>query len=274
MSRIVALLALAISVAGELRAQDLTARTNLNLRAGPSTQNRVRRVLPSKSRLRVIEPDTLDGYIRVWDPRGNEGWVATAFVDKASTTSAMAAAAPACPVQGNAVGQRDQATNRKKNRTSAPKQLQHPAVADFVAPGNDATRWSEKTGVQIVAYVDTVYSGGAETCNCGSNDASVWDTHIEISRDPQHAARTDRMVVEVTPRIRVHHPDWTTASLAPQLQGHWVRFSGWLLYDWRHANESQNTHPNDPKQHNWRATAWEVHPVTAIEVCANDHCAP
>jgi hypothetical protein len=43
-----------------------------------------------------------------------------------------------------------------------------------------------------------------------------------------------------------------------------VLFQGWMLYDHIHANESQSTAPNNPN--NWRATPWEVHPVTYYEI--------
>ena len=41
---------------------------------------------------------------------------------------------------------------------------------------------------------------------------------------------------------------------------------GWLFLDQIHADEAENTTPGRKK--NWRATAWELHPVTSIEVLA------
>jgi len=52
--------------------------------------------------------------------------------------------------------------------------------------------------------------------------------------------------------------------LERQLLGRLVRFEGWLLFDSSHAMESENIAPGTPL--NWRATAWEIHPVTKIEV--------
>jgi len=37
-----------------------------------------------------------------------------------------------------------------------------------------------------------------------------------------------------------------------------------MLYDYIHANESESTTPGGAS--NWRATPWEVHPVTYYEV--------
>ena len=38
------------------------------------------------------------------------------------------------------------------------------------------------------------------------------------------------------------------------------------MLDGEHADEAENTRPG--RARNWRATAWEVHPVTGIEVTA------
>jgi len=51
------------------------------------------------------------------------------------------------------------------------------------------------------------------------------------------------------------------------LVGQRVRFEGWLMFDIEHDEESENTSPGRPV--NWRATAWELHPVTAIHVLTN-----
>jgi hypothetical protein len=76
------------------------------------------------------------------------------------------------------------------------------------------------------------------------------------------------LIVEVTPPMRdwaaAQRRDWSTATLQRQLTGRRVRFEGWLLFDDEHDEESENTRPGD--RDNWRATAWEIHPVTSIEV--------
>ncbi len=43
-----------------------------------------------------------------------------------------------------------------------------------------------------------------------------------------------------------------------------VRVTGWMFFDSDHNTEAENTNPGGPK--NWRATSWEVHPVTGFEV--------
>jgi hypothetical protein len=41
--------------------------------------------------------------------------------------------------------------------------------------------------------------------------------------------------------------------------GYWA---GWMLFDFEHVDESENTASKRPD--NWRATAWEIHPVADI----------
>jgi hypothetical protein len=40
--------------------------------------------------------------------------------------------------------------------------------------------------------------------------------------------------------------------------------SGWMTFDSQHANAAENTKPGGAN--NWRATAWEIHPVTDIQI--------
>lgn len=74
------------------------------------------------------------------------------------------------------------------------------------------------------------------------------------------------MIAEVTPRWRAvmvrRGIDWSTDTLRNTICHHWVRVTGWLLFDFEHAGRSQNT-ATQPGV--WRATAWEIHPITSIE---------
>ncbi len=45
--------------------------------------------------------------------------------------------------------------------------------------------------------------------------------------------------------------------------GRWVKVRSWMLFDVEHLNEAENTAPG---RGNWRATAWEIHPVASVEV--------
>jgi hypothetical protein len=61
--------------------------------------------------------------------------------------------------------------------------------------------------------------------------------------------------------------DWSTDALKSDNQGiigRWIEVSGWLLFDIAHRNGAENTNPGDPA--NWRATCWEIHPITSIKL--------
>lgn len=179
-----------------------------------------------------------------------------------------------CPLEGDARGEADKVTNRLKNRYLMPKAGDIDAAVTLekmLAPGQDAGRFSENRAATITGYVVQVSKrGSSETCNCHETEPLFTDTHIEVVIDQRHGAKNQRVIVEVTPRIRKvmadQGIDWTSDALQ-NLEGKMVSFTGWLLWDWRHLKDSENTDPGDPQ--NWRATSWELHPVTAIEVLDN-----
>lgn len=90
------------------------------------------------------------------------------------------------------------------------------------------------------------------TCACGGFDT----------------AENQRVIVEVTPKWRAYMAqlgqDWSTATLSHTLKDHCAEFTGWMFRDSYHDDEAENTALGRPG--NWRATAWEIHPVTAIKV--------
>lgn len=94
------------------------------------------------------------------------------------------------------------------------------------------------------------------------------DTHIDLVLEPLRSGASQRMIVEVTPRWRAimaaKGVDWSTRTLRDQLLGRWVKVTGWMLFDGEHKDQAENTVPSRPPS--WHATAWEIHPVTAIEV--------
>lgn len=175
-----------------------------------------------------------------------------------------------CPAFGDAHSESVRALNVLKNRATAPGQDNTDPGASLAAillPGDDHDRWDESKGAEIVGYVVDVKPGGIETVNCHANDLAHRDTHIEIALTPD-APKTARMIVEVTPiwreRMAAQGLDWSTHRLEEALTGRRVVIRGWLMFDRMHSDESENTAPNG--EHDWRATAWEIHPITDIEI--------
>jgi hypothetical protein len=174
-----------------------------------------------------------------------------------------------CPLEGKTKVSVVQALNRLKNRTVAPlKTNVNPGItlAAVLAPGNDVMRWSATQGAIITGYVIDVKPGGAETVNCGATDPPHVDTHIEMALNAGDAKGVQHMIVEVSPRERAimaaQGKDWSTNNLRRTLLGHKIIVVGWMMLDREHCNASENTNPGGA--HNWRATCWEIHPVTAL----------
>jgi len=175
-----------------------------------------------------------------------------------------------CGLEGTAKSEAGKAIDRLKNRFVAPTTDQidsDVSLAAILAPGDDLDRFDQNKGAKISGFVIDVKVGGVETCNCKAKDPIDRDTHIELGFAID-APKTQRVIVEVTPRIRAQmkemDKDWTTDALRKALKGKWVEVTGWLLFDTPHVNEAENTHPGNPK--NWRATCWEIHPVTGMEI--------
>jgi hypothetical protein len=156
--------------------------------------------------------------------------------------------------------------NALKNRTALP------TPADFdprvtleamLAPGDDRARWSQQRAAAIEGYIVRVHDAGPESANCFSS--TRLDAHIELALRSD-ATPSGRVIVEITPPMRdwARHQgqDWSTPTLQRALTGRRVRVEGWLLFDDEHDEESENTRPGH--RGNWRATAWEVHPVTSL----------
>ena len=173
-----------------------------------------------------------------------------------------------CPPQGAALTPGRREFMRLKNRAAAPGPGDFDGRVTLEAllrPGEDAGRWSEARAASVEGYVVEVVEGGVEAANCFSYRRR--DVHIHLAPRPDAKPR-EWLVLEVTPRfaarVRGEGRDWSAAALGRELLGRRCRFEGWLLFDREHADESENTAPGGPG--NWRATAWELHPVTAIEV--------
>lgn len=173
-----------------------------------------------------------------------------------------------CPQQGCALTAEKRAFVMLKNRETQPTASDFDRLVSLdalLASGDDASRWSESRAGAVEGYVVRVEVGGVESSNCFS--LTRRDVHIHLARRAD-APAIETVVVEVTPRAaaaaRARGLDWSLPALKRDLTGRLCRFEGWLLFDREHADESLNTAPGNPVD--WRATAWELHPVTRIEI--------
>lgn len=148
-----------------------------------------------------------------------------------------------------------------KNRDDTPTAI-NPAITLelMLDPGNDLARFKHGDAATITGFVAKVVPGGLESCNCHAKDMALRDTHIVLVAAMVDAKKSHRhVIVEVTP---VFHDQVGSTDDLRKLVGKRVTITGWMFFDGQHKQNAFNTEPNGTNI--WRATAWEIHPVTSI----------
>ena len=161
------------------------------------------------------------------------------------------------PVSFDEVKNLDRPDKIGRRKRSAWTQGARDAVAEF-----------EGIPIQLTGFLALTKRGknffgaiaeGAELCNCQSTDPEEIDYHLWLITKVGDL-KAKAVVVEMTPRVRKKHSDWTVANLTDiatkRLQ---VRVSGWLIID--------QEHPEQIGKH--RANLWEVHPIMKFEYKEN-----
>ncbi|HET7108647.1 MAG TPA: hypothetical protein VFI38_17670 [Candidatus Acidoferrum sp.] len=155
---------------------------------------------------------------------------------------------------------------------------------------------------EIVTVVGTIFytlHGGSETCNCQlTGSEAVVDFHIGVgfadfplgadvlnklragkkyssilSKEDQHVLDQASVVVEMTPYYREQfRPGWTLSKVE-SVTGRQVKVTGQLMIDNVHHKPADDCGLADADTTScWRASVWEVHPVTSLQVCSVAHC--
>jgi hypothetical protein len=279
-----------LSLAAPARADFAVITQDASVQEEPRPSSRVLASLHEGDVVELVSRRSLHGYyqVRFGDDEDEVGYLYRRFFRARVGEPAPATPRPrgggieadgsfnGCPITGNVsphAPDHDELVelNREKNRNALPK----PADIDssitlsiILQRGDDRHRFSATQAVQITGYVFDVKVGGIETSNCKARAQADRDTHIELVLDPGDTGPTRRVIVEVTPRIRElvasQGLDWSTSALQRDIVGRTVTVTGWLLFDAEHLNQAENTAPGNPS--NWRATSWEVHPVTAMRI--------
>jgi hypothetical protein len=143
----------------------------------------------------------------------------------------------------------------------------------------------------VLGYLYDIKVEGAESSNCQlTGEESNVDFHIFIGFDPDLAekirtkkplTKDDRdnikkasMIVEMTPHYRdIANEGWTSEAVQDQL-GKQVRVYGQLMVDNEHFVAGQDCAKDTSKAACWRASVWELHPVTDFKVCDAGNCTP
>lgn len=271
-------------------AQQLQTTRDVNLRKGPSTSSEIITVVDSGTAVDSLMRRS--GWDRVQTSGGTKGWIYAHYLKSGPPAPHGLPVPP--PVPPSPVVSADTAPssyhscpdtgvvspkatvhdalillNKAKNRRTAPHASDiDPSftLAALLKPGADDKRFNANKAGELEGFVIDVMVGGVETVNCKATEALFRDTHIEIA-DHLGADSTQRVIVEVTPRWRAEMKalgiDWTTQSLQ-SLKGKRVKFRGWQLFDTEHRSQAKNTAPANPKD--WRATVWELHPITSFVI--------
>jgi hypothetical protein len=176
-----------------------------------------------------------------------------------------------CAPRGDAVKPSIQELNAQMARTDSPSEdeIDDTVTLDaLLEPGQDDLRFQNGTGVVVSGYVIAVHDGGPTSANCHTVEPEAQDTVIELASDSNVPDPAHRVFAIVTPRWRSimvrQKQDWSTRSLRARFLQRWVNVAGWLVFDSSAAKRALNTAPGAGVDV-VRATAWEIHPVTAIE---------
>ncbi len=167
------------------------------------------------------------------------------------------------------------------------KSRNHARFASFLADLNEG---NIVTVIGYLYFAEDTGKGSSgraafgETCNCKLQLPGSFDYHIGLGFDaalaqqiqatkPQPDAHNPgdmeqtSVVAEMTPHTR--HSNWTFDRVN-SLQGKQVKVVGQLMVDNVHFNPRDDCNFTNSGQNCWRATVWEVHPVTQFYVCNLD----
>jgi Bacterial SH3 domain len=292
MKRLLRILFFCLFVITLANSQTATVTRNVILRAKASKTSTKITTLTPDTELTLINPAPRNGFLHVQTEDNGKGWVwannvavsdeedagegGTAPVENDVIAKMLAAHVDAVgqplvidgqtvcgPVGTAGSDDRKIALNTNKNRTDIPADTAYVKVdwADLRdLPANHST---DLPGAPVVLenvfLVHRVKPEGAESPNCGLTDPNEVDWHIYTSDTAGADDISKAVVVETTARTRPLHK-WQQTGLSKFVNKNTpLRISGWLLYDYEHV----------PAIGTQRASVWEIHPITKIEVKQN-----
>jgi hypothetical protein len=267
--------------------QTVGLRHNSNLRKSPSTSSAIIELLSTGTQVTLLSPKPRSAYYHVQAADGAKGWVLAKNVSvspsnrsllaqPSSSTllnqlnAARVAAVPqplviggqeVCAAAGNSANPKMIKLNSQKNRTDTPEVTAYIPVDWDVLKVLPSASPDDLQGapVMVEGYlsrrikVQNTAPGESANCNLLNDDEVDW--HIYLTSAPNQAI-SQAIIVETTPRTRPLHT-WDKSVLDGLVNTNKeVRISGWLMYDFQHV----------PDIGTQRATVWEVHPITRIEV--------
>jgi hypothetical protein len=196
-----------------------------------------------------------------------------------------------CPDQG--CGTRFDAELNKRKNARSDLQIPTPRTLTWMKRLDDPENFregetreelaglGEGQQIAVVAYLLAVKAElGGESCNCGLRTVEATDNHLvlvskttvdkfpastnaAINKKRLHSREMESETAELTPRVRLDHPNFSRAALQALIDAKphkalLVRVSGLLLFDSEHFI----------KNHLVRVNNWEIHPVLKLEICS------
>ncbi len=160
--------------------------------------------------------------------------------------------------------------SEQKNRVEGPSHYERLTFADFLALPALPARYSaadweivraqSRRAVRLEGYIAEVIHARDGATYGRPPDEGDFHLHLREAREPQCAPESPRgrqIVTEVTPHFQPPKTGWSYEALRALCERQVrVRISGWLLHDYQHLRDVGD----------WRVSAWEIHPVTQIEV--------
>jgi hypothetical protein len=179
----------------------------------------------------------------------------------------------ACGLPASALGRntpQHHYLTEQKNRTDIPAHyelltfaqfLALPAVPErYTAPDWTIVRAQTRRSVSLKGYIGEVIQAVDGATYGRPPEQGDLHVHLREARQLQCGVRGSRnrqIVTEVTPHFQPPTTGWSYEALLDLCQRQVrVRISGWLLHDYQHIKDVGAS----------RASAWEIHPVTNIEV--------
>jgi hypothetical protein len=282
--RLLVFCALSLTIAN---AQTVVVKRNVVLRSKPSSAGKALATLKPPDKLELVSFAVRNGFRHVATKDGDKGWVWANNVEVQdegdsnektggdSDLSKLLAAhsdavgqplvengASVCGPTGDTNDEKKKMLNKNKNRTDIPKDDAYVPISWAALRDLPSDRSADLPGAPVVVEGFLVHrvkvenDGKGESTNCHLLGDNEVDWHIYLSDTADLDDISQAVIVETTPRTRPLHK-WKKSDLDKTVNKNTpVRISGWLLYDFEHTNVIGTQ----------RASVWEVHPITKIEV--------
>ena len=158
----------------------------------------------------------------------------------------------------------------QKNRQDIPAHYQSMTFAEFralpVVPERYTTsdwetvRTQTQRSVSLEGYIAEVLRAADGATYGRPPEQGDFHVHLREAKVPHcwpAGPQNQQIVTEITPHFQPPRTGWSYETLRDLCQRQFrVRISGWLLHDYPHLKDVGD----------WRASAWEIHPVMNIEV--------